>query len=113
VSEITLILTARALRRHTTVKFVWLYLAKSLPLDQPQTIKVGRTARQIGLKPQRVRDALRLLVDHGYLVCIAPPTGGSPGTYQFGPRAYLTARTGAAVAPVADGAPLPDRDRAA
>lgn len=98
-----LAIRVRALRRRPTVRVVWIYLATSLPLHDPQVIKVARTAGLLGIPRRRMRNALRLLVRHGYLRCETAPTMGTPGAYCFGPRAFArgTAEaTGVHVAPV-------------
>jgi hypothetical protein len=82
---------------------VWLYLATSLPLYEAQVIKVASTAELLGIPRRRMRNALRLLVRYGYLICETKATMGTPGAYRFGPRAFLRglpAPTGVRVAPV-------------
>lgn len=105
---IILAIRARPLRRHTTVRLVWLYLATSLPLHTEQIVKVGRTATLLGLKKARVRMALQLLVRYGYLESVRPATAGTPGSYRFGPKA-----TGPVKAPDRASTPLPLFDQAA
>lgn len=88
MSAPVLAIRVRALRRRPTVRVVWIYLATSLPLHDPQVIKVARTAGLLGIPRRRMRNALRLLVRHGYLRCETAPTMGTPGAYCFGPRAF-------------------------
>lgn len=93
----------RALRRKPTVRLVWLYLATSLPLHEAHVIKVASTAEQLAIPRRRIRNALRLLVRHGYLHCETKATMGTPGSYRFGPRAFvrgMAGPTGVHVAPV-------------
>lgn len=91
--RVVLAIRVRALRRRTTIRLVWLYLATSLPLHTPHTIKVARTASLLGLPRRRMRIALQELVRYGYLDCCTPATAGTPGTYRFGPRALATGAT--------------------
>lgn len=78
----------RALRKIVAVKFLWRYLVKEVGIQELQLIKVLQTAEELGLKPGTTRKALRLLVQHRYLDCVVKPTGGTPGEYIAGPRAY-------------------------
>lgn len=94
---ITRVVRLRALRRRTSVKFVWWYLTGSYDLTQPQVVKVRPTALALYLKPRTMRRALRLLVVHRYLDVVVAPTKGTPGEYIAGPRAY---RVPAATMPV-------------
>ncbi len=82
------VITHRAIRHRVAVKFVWWYLTTHFDLAQPRTIKVRPTAVHLGLKYRTMRRALRLLVQYRYLDVIVPPTGGTPGEYIAGPRAY-------------------------
>lgn len=78
----------RRLRPLPSVKFVWWYLTGELDLTQPQVIKIAPTARFLGLKVRTMQRAMKLLVQHRYLDTVVAPTGGTPGEYIAGPRAY-------------------------
>lgn len=99
--RVVLAIRVRALRRKTSVRLVWMYLATSLPLHEPMTIKVARTAALLGIPKRRMRAALDQLVRFHYLVRVAPATAGTPGMYRFGRRATASALpTGDSAAPV-------------
>lgn len=77
------------LRRHHAV-VVLLCVLPSLP----GAVKVRQTARYLDIERRDMRKALRLLVECGYLQCVAPSTTGAPATYALG------AATGSTTPPV-------------
>ncbi|MFN9087363.1 MAG: hypothetical protein ACK6DP_12440 [Gemmatimonas sp.] len=85
---ITRVIRYRPLRRSTAVKFLWWYLTAHHDLTAPQVIKVRTMAETLGLRIRTTRRALRALVRARYLDPVVLPTGGTPGEYVAGPRAY-------------------------
>lgn len=89
---------------------VWLAIFQALSTDVPAPVKVKSTARYVRLERKKVRRALRMLEDFGYIVCVTRPTQGTAGEYVLGPAVF---RTGGRTAPVQAPETLPLFDEAA
>ncbi len=81
------IMRMKEMRGQNVAKIVWMWWAPTLSDQRPVAISARQTARVLGVKVDRVRKVLVMLIDCGLMAVAKPATGGTPAEYVLGPRA--------------------------